>query len=166
MITKITTSLTQPTFLPLTFRSLWETFIRKSMINSSSSSCQLITWLSWDAWSVSADLFCSDTLDACWFLVKGLHWLTMHLMITTWSTGQLPLFWTKNWTKVLDESNRQYIFKRRDDNPWTWTRVATCWATRTTDFLQCRITIVARTGWRIDHTSSDEGLWQRLKHQR
>jgi len=33
---------------------------------------QLITWLSWDAWSVSADLFCSDRLDARWFLVKGL----------------------------------------------------------------------------------------------
>ena len=25
---------------------------------------QLITWLSWDAWSVSGDLFCSDRLDA------------------------------------------------------------------------------------------------------
>jgi len=33
---------------------------------------QLITWLSWDAWSVSADLFYSDRLDARWFLVKGL----------------------------------------------------------------------------------------------
>jgi len=33
---------------------------------------ELITWLSWDAWSVSADLFCSDRLDARWFLVKGL----------------------------------------------------------------------------------------------
>ena len=33
---------------------------------------QLITWLSWDAWSVSADLFCSDRLDPRWFLVKGL----------------------------------------------------------------------------------------------
>jgi len=32
----------------------------------------LITWLSWDAWSVSADLFCSDRLDARWFLVKDL----------------------------------------------------------------------------------------------
>jgi len=30
---------------------------------------QLITWLSWDAWSVSADLFYSDRLDARWFLV-------------------------------------------------------------------------------------------------
>jgi len=33
---------------------------------------QLITWLSWDAWSVSADLFCSDRRDARWFPVKGL----------------------------------------------------------------------------------------------
>ena len=33
---------------------------------------QLITWFSCDAWSVSADLFCSDRLDARWPLVKGL----------------------------------------------------------------------------------------------
>jgi len=33
---------------------------------------QLITWLSWDAWQVSADLYCSDRLDARWFPVKSL----------------------------------------------------------------------------------------------
>jgi len=32
----------------------------------------LITWLSWLAWSVKADLFCSDKLDGRWLLVTGL----------------------------------------------------------------------------------------------
>jgi len=114
-------------FFTLTFRSLSETFIRRSLFSSCSGSChdsdarrgkksvvrvaqrvaalvpvqglpsfsnmhclfdpssafvdslskiaeagQLITYLSWDAWWVSADLFCSDRLDARWFLVKGL----------------------------------------------------------------------------------------------
>ena len=36
---KLPISLTQPTFLPLTIQSLSETFIRRSMINSSSGSC-------------------------------------------------------------------------------------------------------------------------------
>jgi len=31
--------------------------------------------------------------------------------------------------------------------------------TRTADFLPRRITIVARTGRKIEQTSSDEGLW-------
>ena len=39
MLHKLLISLTQPTFLPLTFRSLSQTFIRRSMINSSSGSC-------------------------------------------------------------------------------------------------------------------------------
>jgi len=88
------------------------------------------------------------------------HWLTMHLMITMWSIGQPPLFWTENRTKVPDGSNRQYIFEKRDGNPWTGTRelhaeTQSC----TTDFLPRRIIIVARTGRRIEQTSSDEGLW-------
>ena len=33
---------------------------------------QLITWFSCNAWSVIADLFCSDRLDARWPMVKGL----------------------------------------------------------------------------------------------
>jgi len=39
LLHKLLFSLTQPTFLPLTFRSLSETFIRRSMIKSSSGSC-------------------------------------------------------------------------------------------------------------------------------
>ena len=42
---------------------------------------------------------------------------------------------------------------------------ATRWATRTTDLLPRRITIVATTGRGIEQTSSDEGLWQRPKRQ-
>ena len=38
-------------------------------------------------------------------------------------------------------------------------RGATRWATRTTDFLPRRITIVARTGRGIEQTSSDKRLW-------
>jgi len=127
-------------------------------------------------WSISADLFCSDRLDARQFLVKGLlvletsehqvclsrtnqHWLTMHLMTTMWSIGRPPLFWTENPTKVLDGLKRQYIFGQKDGNPWTGTRGSTHWATRTTNFLPCRVTIVARTGRGIEQTSSDEGLW-------
>ena len=53
----------------------------------------------------------------------------------------------------------QYIFRKRDDDPWTGMRAATRWATRTTDFLPRRITIVAITGRGIVQTSSDEGLW-------
>ena len=87
------------------------------------------------------------------------HWLTMHLMTTTWSIGQPPLFWTENPTKVLDGSKRQYIFEKKDGSPWTGTRGATCWATRMTNFLPRRITVVARTGRRTEQTSSDEGLW-------
>jgi len=34
------------------------------------------------------------------------HWLTMHLMTTTWSIGRPPLFWTENPTKVLDGSKK------------------------------------------------------------
>ena len=34
--------------------------------------CQLITLLSWYAWPIKADLFCSDKLEPCWHLVKGL----------------------------------------------------------------------------------------------
>ena len=45
------------------------------------------------------------------------HWLTMHLMITTWPIGRPPLFWTENLSKVLDGSKRQYIFENKDDNP-------------------------------------------------
>ena len=70
LLHKLLISLTQPTFLPLTFRSPSETFIGRSMINSSS------------------------------------------------------------------------------------------------DFLPRRITIVPRTGRGINHTSSDEGLWQRPKRER
>jgi len=40
LLHKLLISLTQPTFLPLTFRSLSETFVRTSTINSSSGSCQ------------------------------------------------------------------------------------------------------------------------------
>jgi len=39
LLHKFQISLTQPTFLRLTFRSLSEAFIRRSMINSSSSFC-------------------------------------------------------------------------------------------------------------------------------
>jgi len=78
--------------------------------------------------------------------------------------GRPPLFWTENPTKVLDGSKRQYIGKK-DGSRWTGTRAATRWATRTTDFLPCHITIVARTGRGIEETSSDEGLWQRPKHE-
>jgi len=39
LLYKLLISLTQPTFLPLSCRSLSETFIRRSMINSSSGSC-------------------------------------------------------------------------------------------------------------------------------
>jgi len=39
LLHKLLISLTQPTFLPLTFWSLSETFIIRSMINSSSGSC-------------------------------------------------------------------------------------------------------------------------------
>jgi len=55
-------------------------------------------------------------------------------------------------------SKRQYIFEK-DGNLWTGTRGATRWATRTTDFLPRRITIVARTRRGIEQTSSDERLW-------
>jgi len=45
------------------------------------------------------------------------------------------------------------------DQPGTRTRAATRWATHTTNFLPRRITIMARTGRKIEQTSSDEGLW-------
>jgi len=51
---------------------------------------QLITWLSWDARSVSADLFCSDRLDARWFLLKGL--LVMDSTPVLCSFNQVPNF--------------------------------------------------------------------------
>jgi len=41
--------------------------------------------------------------------------LTMHLMITMWSTGRPLHFWTENPTKVLDGSKKQHIFRKRDD---------------------------------------------------
>jgi len=87
--------------------------------------------------------------------------------ITVWLIGRLPQFWTENLTKVLGGSKKQYIFGKRDDDPWTGTRAATRWATRTTDFLPRRISIVARTGRRTEQASSDEdaGLWQRPKRQ-
>jgi len=37
------------------------------------------------------------------------HWLTIRLMITMWSISRPLRFWTKNRTKVLDGSKRQYI---------------------------------------------------------
>ena len=79
---------------------------------------------------------------------------------THWRTfsANYTIFWTENPTKVLDGSKRQYIFEK-DGNSWTETRGATCWATRTTNFLPCHITIVARTGRGIEQTSSDEGFW-------
>jgi len=40
-------------------------------------------------------------------------------------------------------------FVRRDEVLWTGMRAATHWATRTTDFLPCHITTVARTGRRF-----------------
>ena len=82
---------------------------------------QLITWFSCDAWSVSADLFCSDRLDARWPLVKGL--LVIDSTSVSCSFNLVP-----NFGHV------------------------------STDFLPHPITTVARTGRRIDHTSSDEGL--------
>jgi len=33
-------------------------------------------------------------------------------------------FWTENQTKVLGGSNKKYIFRKRDDDPWTGTRAA------------------------------------------
>jgi len=39
---------------------------------------------------------------------------------------------------------------KKDGNLWTRMRGATRWATHTTDFLPCRITIVARTGRGIE----------------
>jgi len=42
---------------------------------------------------------------------------------------------------------------------------ATRWGTRTTDFLQRRITTMARTKRRIEQTSSEESLWWRSKRQ-
>jgi len=68
--------------------------------------------------------------------------------------------------KVLDGSKRQYIFRKRDDDPWTGTTAARRWATRTTDFLPRRISVVPRTGRRTEQASSDEHLWQSKKHQR
>jgi len=62
------------------------------------------------------------------------------------------------WQKC--RSKKQYIFGKRDDDRWTGTRAATRWATRTTDFLPRRISIVwfvARTGRRTERASSDEG---------
>jgi len=49
--------------------------------------------------------------------------------------------------------------EKKDGSLWTGTRAATRWATRTTDFLPRRITIVARTRRGFEQTSSDEGLW-------
>ena len=50
-------------------------------------------------------------------------------------------------------------FNKRDKVLWTGKRAATHWATRTTNFLPCRITIVARTRRESKQTSSEEGLW-------
>jgi len=63
-------------WLPPSFRICTASLIHLVLLSDSLSKIveagQLITWLSWDAWSVSAGLFCSDRLDARWFLVKGL----------------------------------------------------------------------------------------------
>ena len=65
----------------------------------------------------------------------------------------------KSDKSTKNASKRQYIFEKKDGNPWTGTRGATRWATRTTNFLPRRITIVAGTGRGIEQTSSDKGLW-------
>ena len=86
--------------------------------------------------------------------------LTDHASHVMWMViPHVRALWLAPVSKVLDGSNRQYIFGKKDGSPWTGTRGATCWATRTTNFLPCRITIVARTGRGIEQTSSDEGLW-------
>ena len=46
------------------------------------------------------------------------HWLTMQLTITMWLIGRPVQFCTENLTKVFSGSKTQYIFGKRDDNPW------------------------------------------------
>jgi len=142
-------------FFTLTFRSLSETFIRRSLFNSSSGSCHDSdgTWqdISRTCGSACSSPHPGSMKPSC---IKSV-WAEQ---ISTWSAGQPPLFWTENPTNVLDGSKRQYIFEKKDGSHWTGTRGATRWATSMTDFLPRRITIVARTGRGIEQTSSNEGL--------
>jgi len=98
-------------------------------------------------------------VSQCWFVLLMTDHASHDNHEINWPASTIMDRKSDFSTFVLDGSKRQYIFGKKDGSHWTGTRGATRWATRTTDFLPCRITIVERTGRGIAQTSSDEGLW-------
>jgi len=98
----------------------------------------------------NCDSFKSSLPSVFWCCWLGVRKSIQPVKIEWWGAGMVI------WTRWIKE--KQYIFGKRDDDPWTGTRAATRYATCTTDFLPRHISIMARTG-RTEQASSDEGLW-------
>ena len=83
-------------------------------------------------WSVStakmADLLGMSTAS----------WKCLHVLFIPDHNIKI-MYWTGNQTDEPGGSKKLYTFKKNDDNPWTGTRAATHWATRTTNFLPCHL---------------------------
>jgi len=128
---------------------------------------QLITWLSWLAWSVRADLFCSGKLDKCWFLVNG---LLLPLPPSCVLLISYQTFSQSHLSHHLFALNYQQIQKRELDFRFCFVceqdaAMLPELSKLFSFFLPRHITTMARIWRGTEPASSDKSLWQRSKRQ-